>query len=109
MPVADLRAQVEDWGKPTSFGASTSFSDVVQSLKQLDDAARPRTAALAPANNRDWDAPAQAQLSKSQQRRRFRHIRNAKTPTLSQVSRERGLFFDGQVRASTDCGWDGLP
>jgi hypothetical protein len=89
-PAADLRAQVEDWGKPTSFGGSTSFSGVVQSLKVLDAAARTRQpAALAPADNRNWAAPAQAQLSKSQQRRQFRSgtsTTKPRAPTLASES-----------------------
>ena len=134
---ADLRTQLEDWGKPTSFGASTSFAGVAQSLKVVDSVRRQPAAAPA-RGRRDWAAPAQEQLSKSQQRRRFRcvpsrrcparadrsllhgaflhlsgnlplstanpprrHVRNAKTPTLSQASRERGRFLDGQVRATT--------
>ena len=112
MPPAapDLRAQVEDWGKPTSFGGSTSFSGVVQSLKVLDAAAARsgQSAALAPASNRNWAAPAQAQLSKSQQRRRFRsgtgatQARPEHTPAISSPPPDGGFCIDSS-QARTKC------
>lgn len=89
---ADLRTQLEDWGKPTSFGASTSFAGVAQSLKVVDSVRRQPAAAPA-RGRRDWAAPAQEQLSKSQQRRRFRCVPSHRCPARADRSLLRGAFL----------------
>ena len=89
-----LRKQVEDWGQPTSFGGSTSFDGVASSL--VENARRRHAPEQHAARRRHWADGANEQLSKSQQRRRYRHIRNAKTPTLSSAARDQQRFLDGQ-------------
>lgn len=93
-----LRKQVEDWGKPTSFGGSTSFDGVASSLKVLEKVRRRgHHVPDSQAARRHWADGANEQLSMSQQRRRYRHIRNAKTPTLSSAARDQQRFLDGQA------------
>ena len=84
---ASLRTQLEEWGR-------SSFEQVEKTLGARRDAAGSHSGRRSGAKH--WADDAVTQLARSRQRRRYRHMRTVKTPTLSASSRAAAEYLDGQ-------------